>query len=189
MRIKVFLSLALAAGFTGNVLGRPLPKPFIVRISEWYTTLNSTAGPINLGNCLIVLPDGGLHLELRRQEFFDGRAVLTTYESALDATEIGILLSILDDAGVSPLHAFAQPAVPMRFDHIEVFRAEIARAAQVQEVGYLTWQGEGPHNPEADKTAWKEASVALQPIVEWSHDVKSHKNWRRVHNPKTTCGE
>ena len=41
------------------------------------------------GNSLPVQPDGRLHLELRRQELFDGRAVLTTYESALDGTEIG----------------------------------------------------------------------------------------------------
>src|SRR5215468_5731887 len=119
MRINVFLALVLATGLVGHALEQPLPKPFIVRISEWQTTLHPTAGPNNLGNCLIVMPDGRLHLELRRQEFFDGRAVLTTYESALDAKEIGILRSILDDSAVSTLHSLAQPVVPMKVDDWE----------------------------------------------------------------------
>jgi hypothetical protein len=65
------------------------------------------------------------------------------------------------------------------------------RGAQVQKVGYLTWHGEGPRNPEADKTAWKEASAMLKPLVELSHEVKSYTlpKWRQVRNPKTICGQ
>jgi hypothetical protein len=135
------------------------------------------------------MPDGRLHLELRREEFFDGRVEWTTYESALDGSEIGTLRSILNDAAVRKLRPFAQPVVPMKSDDSETFTAEIVRGSQVQRVGYLTWHGITPNNPEADKTAWKAASGALQHLVEWSHVIKSSKasNWRRVLNSKTTC--
>ena len=105
MRLKVLLPLVLAAGLVGQAAEHPLPKPFIVRISEQWSTLNPTAGPNNLSNCLTVMPDGRLHLELRRQEFFDGTVTaVTAYESALDSEAIGILRGILDDARVSTLH-------------------------------------------------------------------------------------
>jgi hypothetical protein len=41
--------------------------------------LKPTAGPNNVGNCMIVYPDGRLHLELRRQEFFYGPASIVSY--------------------------------------------------------------------------------------------------------------
>ena len=192
MRINICLPLVLAAGLVGHAAEHSLPKPFIVRISESWSTLHPTAGPNNLNNCIIVLPDGRVHLELRRQEFFDGKmaTALTTYESVLDNKALGILQSILDDAGVSTLQPFVQPVVPMDVDDWQAFSAEIGRGAQVQQVGYLTWHGEGPNNPEGDKSAWKEASGALKPLVEWSRSVKSYKtNWRRVRNPKTFCGQ
>jgi hypothetical protein len=188
MRITSFLPLVLSAGLIGHA-AEPLPEPFIVRISEQWSTLQPTAGPNNVGNCLIVMPDGHLHLELRRQEFFDGTVVWTTYESVLDGSEIGILRSILNDAAVRKLRPFAQPVGSLNGNDSQTFTAEIVRGSQVQQVGYLTWHGIAPNNPEADKTAWKAASGALQHLVEWSHVIKSSKalNWRRVLNPKTTC--
>ena len=45
-------------------------ESFLLRTSEWHMTLKPTAGPNNVGNCMIVYPNGRLHLELRRQEFF-----------------------------------------------------------------------------------------------------------------------
>jgi len=192
MRTNILLPLVLAAAVIGQAAEHRLPKPFIVRVSESWSTLHPTAGPNNLSNCLIVLPDGRVHLELRRQEFFDGRATaLTTYEAALNNKALGILQGILDDAGVSRLHQFAQPVVPMDVDDWQGFTAEIVRGPKVQRVGYLTWHGAGPNNSEGDKTAWKEASVALKPLVEWSHAVKSYtpSTWKRVPNPQTICGE
>jgi hypothetical protein len=190
MRINFVLPLVLAAGLVGHA-AEPHPEPFIVRISEQWSTLQPTAGPNNVGNCLIVMPGGRLHLELRRQEFFDGRVVWTTYESALDGRELGILRSILNDAAVRTLRPFAQPVVPMNSDDSQTFTAEIVRGSQVQRVGYLSWHGIAPNNPEADKIAWKKAGDALQRLVEWSHEIKSSKalNWRRVSNPNTTCGQ
>ena len=190
MRINTLLPLVLAAGLVGHAAEHLLPKPFTVRISESWSTLRPTAGPNNLSNCLIVMPDGHLHLELRRQEFFDGRGLLTTYESELGGKEKGILQDILDDTGVSSLPPFAQPVAPMDVNDWQVFTAEIVRGIQVQKVGYVTWHGEGPNNPQGDKIAWKEASVILKVLVVWSHSVKSSKslNWRRVRNPNSVCG-
>jgi hypothetical protein len=186
-----FLPLVLATGLVGDPTGQPLTKPFIVRISESQITFHPTAGPNNISNCLLVMPDGHVHLELRRQEFFDGKAILRTYESALDSKEIGVLRTILEDAEVRTLHEFVEPALPINADELQGFRADIMRGAQVQQVGYLTWHGHGPNNSDADKIAWKQATVVLQRLVEWSHAVKSGKsyNWRRVGNPKNFCGQ
>lgn len=188
MRINVVLRLALAAGLLGQAFGQPRPKPFIVRTSEGQSSAQPTAGPMNLSNCLIVMPDGRLHLELHRQEFF-GSAVVTAYESALDGKELGILQRILDDAGVSTLHPFSPPVTPMDVDDWQMFTAEIVRGSQIQQVGYLAWHGNGPTNPEADKAAWREARDKLERLVAWSHMVKSRPNWRRVRSPKTWCGQ
>ena len=154
----------------------------LVRISESWATLHPTLGPNNFSNCLIVRPDGRIHLELRRQEFFDGRAVLTTYQSALDGKEMETLRGILDDADVKALPPFAVPVVPMNVDDWQGFRADITRDMQVQQVGYLTWRGHGPNNSEGDKAAWNQSATALQRLAEWSHAAKSSKalNWRRT---------
>jgi hypothetical protein len=191
MRITILLPLMLTVGLVGQSSEHPIHKPFIVRMSESWSTLRPTSGPNNFSNCLIVMPDGRMHLELRRSEFFDGRAVLTTYESALHGKELEILRSILDDAGLSTVRPFVGPVVPMNVDDWHGFTAEIEHGAQVQRVGYVTWDGRGPNNPESDKIAWKDASVTLKPLVEWAHSVKSNKssNWRQVRNPKTTCGQ
>ena len=183
--------MVLAAGLVGDSVGQPFTKPVIVRISERQSTLHPTAGPNNMSNCLLVMPDGHLHLELRRQEFFDGTAILRTYESALDRKQIGILRSIVDDAEVRALHPFAEPVVPMDVDDWQGFKADVMRGTQVQQVGYLSWHGRGPNNSEADKTAWRQATVALQRLVEWSHAVKSGEslNWRRVRNSNNVCGQ
>jgi hypothetical protein len=191
MRIIAFLPLVLAAGLVGQSTEQAIRKSFMVRISERWSTLRPTAGPNNYSNCLIVMPDGRLHLELSRQEFFDGTAVLTTYEAALHGKEIEVLRSILDEARLSTLHPFVAPGVRANADDLQGFSAEIRRGAKVQRVGYVTWNGQGPTNSEADKIAWKNASITLKPLVDWAHAVKSNKssNWRQVRNPETACGQ
>ena len=191
MRIAILLPLLLVTGLPGQSAEQPIHNPFMVRISEGWSTLRPTSGPNNFSNCLIVMPNGRIHLELRRQEFFDGRAMLTTYESALNRKQVELLRSILDDAGLSTLHPFIAPVVPMNVNDWQGFTAEIERGAQIQRVGYIAWDGQGPNNPEGDKIAWRDASIALKPLVEWAHAVKSNKssNWRRVQNSKTTCGQ
>ena len=191
MLMKSLLPLVLFV-MAGHAAENHRPNRFMVRISENWSTLNPTAGPNNLSNCLIVFPDGRLHLELRRQEFFDGRmTMLATYESLLDSKAMEGLENILDHAEVRRLPPFVQPVVPMNVDDWQGFHAEIARGTQLQQVGFFTWHGEGPRNSDTDKTAWKLAAFTLMPLVDWSRSVKSYAipKWRQVHTPKTVCGQ
>jgi hypothetical protein len=186
---NIVLTLLLATAFTARA-EQPPANLLLVRISENWTTLHATLGPNNFSNCITVRPDGRIDLELLRQEFFDGRAVLTTYESALDSKEIENLKSILNDADVKALQPFTSPVLPMDVDDWQAFQADVTRGTQVQQVGYLTWHGHGPNNSEGDKTAWKQSEKALQRLAEWSHTAKSSKalNWRRIQNPHSFCG-
>lgn len=95
-------------------------------------------------------------------------------ESALDGKQMGILRRILDDPEVNKLHPVIQPVVPMNVDDSQAFRADIARGERVQHVGYWTWHGEGPNNPDADKIEWKEAGGALESLIEWAHTIKGY---------------
>jgi hypothetical protein len=118
---------------------------------------------MNLTKCLIMMPDGCVHLELRGQELF-GSVTLTAFESALDSNETRTLRSILADAGIIALFLFPRPITPMDVNDWQVFTAESARERQVQQVAYLTWHN-GPNNSEADKQAWREAHDKLQRLV------------------------
>jgi len=85
---------------------------FLLRISEAQVSMRPTAGPNNVSNCMIVYPDGRLHLELRRQEFFDGKASVASYEGRLSNQELASLRSVLDSDSVRNLHMFPPPKVP-----------------------------------------------------------------------------
>jgi hypothetical protein len=165
-------------------------ESFLLRTSEWQATLKPTAGPNNVGNCMLVYPDGRLHLELRRQEFFYGPASLISYEGNLSTQELTYLRSILDSDAVKGLPAVHQPSGPMNPDLFGGFTAEIQRPTKVQTVGTGTWHGTGPRNPKDDE-AWQEAEVVLKPLIDWSHQVKSLKppELRRVPNSDSVCGQ
>jgi hypothetical protein len=186
MKLNRLLLLAFAAIFAGHASAQSISSRFVVRISETWLTTHATAGPNNVGNCLLVMPNGRMHLELRRQEFFDGKVSLKTYESTLDSEAMERLRSILDEATVRALPPPDEPEVRMNAQAIEGFTAEIARLGGVQKVGYSIWHGEGLNN---QTTVGKEANSALKPLVEWSHAAKSSKDWRPVPNPKTLCRE
>ncbi len=49
---------------------KPDAHPFLVTMGEAWSNPQPSAGPINAMNCVIIFPDGQLHLELSRQEFF-----------------------------------------------------------------------------------------------------------------------
>ena len=164
-------------------------EAFLLRISELHTTLKPTAGPNNVGNCMIVYPDGRLHLELRRQEFFSGPASFVSYEGNLSIHELTSLRSILDSDAVRSLQAVHPPSAPMDADDHGWFTAEIWRPTKMQTVG--TVYGAGPKNTEDDARAWREAGVVLQPLIEWSHLVKSFdlSELRRIPNANSVCGQ
>jgi hypothetical protein len=165
-------------------------ESFLLRTSEWHTTLRPTAGPNNVGNCMIVYPDGRLHLELRRQEFFYGPASFVSYERNLSIEELASLRSILDSDVVRSLEAVHPPSAPMNGDYFGWFTAEIWRPTKIQSVGTLTLHGAGPKNSEDDARAWREAGVALQPLIDWSHLIKSDRpELRRIPNSDSVCGQ
>lgn len=181
------ITVQSAAGQTATARS----ESFLLRTSEWHSTLRPTAGPNNVGNCMIVFPDGRLHLELRRQEFFDGKATLVSFEGKLSTQELTSLRSILDGEAVRSLQTVPSPRVPMVADDWESFRAEIQRATKMQNVGTFSWHGAGPKNSEDDERAWQEAGLALQPLIDWSHRVKSFRppELRRIRNSNSVCGQ
>ena len=143
-------------------------EPFLLLISEFHATDKPTAGPHSVGNCMIVYPGGRLHLELRRQEFFYGPASLLTYEGTLSTHELMFLRSILDSDAVKDLPVEHQPSGPMNPDLFGWFTAEIRRPTAVQH-----------------------ARVVLQPLIDWSHRIKSDNppELRRVPNSDLVCGQ
>jgi hypothetical protein len=183
--------LLIAIGVVQAKESKPDSHKFIVRMSEGWTTLHPTAGPINLSNCLVVLPDGHMHLELRRQEFLDGHAILSTYEGVLTGDQMQALQRLLEASSVEKLNHFVLPTTPFAAEEWEEFTAEIPRDSDLQKVGSFAWKGKGPENPEVDKTAWREASIALQPLRDWFRAAKTYKSssWRLVKNADDVCGE
>jgi hypothetical protein len=165
-------------------------ESFLLRISEWHTTLRPTAGPNNVGNCMIVYPDGRLHLELRRQEFFDGQASLVSYEGTLSTQDLIDLRSILDSDAVTSLQMVTLPRALPQADDWQSFTAEIQRPTKTQKVGTYSWHSADPKNSENDATASHKAGIVLQPLIDWSHRVKSDKppELRRIPNSNSVCG-
>jgi hypothetical protein len=182
----IVLTLVLAACFLGQSTERSARESFIVRVSEGRSTLHSVLGTSNYNNCLIIMPDGRIQLQLRSREFFDGTAVLTTYQSALPDKDLEILQGLIDDEAVKALPPFGGPlVVPKDVDEWQVLNAEIARGKAVQHVGYAAWQ------PEPDSAVWNRAKLALRRLVEWSHAVQNGRSvdWKRVANSNSYCGQ
>ena len=159
--------------------------PILMRVSDWDTTLRPTAGPNNVGNCMIVYQDGHLHLELRRQEFFFGQASYVSYEGMLPDRDLTFLRPILDSADVKNLPPPPSSKLPLASDHFGWFTAEISRGSGVQEVGYGYSARDGQPKPsEDDRKVWEKESQALEPLAQWVRSTKSfdHAEWRKVRN-------
>lgn len=193
--MKFIVRWLFAGTMAVQVAGGQTPFPsaelFLLRISDAQVSTRPTAGPNNVTNCMIVYPDGRLHLELRRQEFFDGKASLASYEAKLSTQEFASLRVVLDSDSVKNLRIFPPPKAPFVVNAWGAYVAEIQRQTSLQKVGTFTWQGEGPVNSEEDKRVWKEAGVALQALIEWSHSVKGRSTpaWRKTRNRNSVCSQ
>src|SRR3989442_12789873 len=89
-RLTAFLLLS-GFGFIGpQTAPTRQNKALLVRMGETELTMHPTAGHSNVENCLVIAPDGRAHLELLRQEFFNGRATLASYEGTLNPKELDI---------------------------------------------------------------------------------------------------
>jgi hypothetical protein len=173
-RLIAFLLLGGFASLAAQTAPIRQNGAFLVRMVEVELTLHPAAGPNNVGNCLVVAPDGRAHLELRRQEFLNGRASLSSYEGVLNSKELDVLQAIL----VPPLDSFHWA------------KAKISRPSGIQEIGYFEWHGEAPANAAGAAEAWSRSALAMRPLIEWFHGLKSTFPWKRVGNPKSgVCGE
>lgn len=163
---------------------------FLLRITETNVSMRPTAGPNTVLNCLVVTQDGRAHLELRRQEFFNGRATLATYEGILNATALNVLRHLIDAAAVRSLPSFLQPTTPMAVDSFHVITGKISRGAGLQQIGYFEWQGEAPKNAASAQQNWSQSAATMKPLVTWFRSLKATYPWKRVSNPKSgVCGE
>ena len=163
----------------------------LVRMWDSWTTLHPTAGPNNIENCVVVHADGQFHLELRRQEFLDGRAALHIYEGTLDTGSLQTLKNLLDTDTIKKLAKPKLPRFPLADATLEGFSAAISRTDRTQDVGYFVVKTRGPDNPDAVVQEWQESQMALQPLVEWFRALKTFKTpaKRRVSNRRSTvCG-
>ena len=164
---------------------------FLVRLVEIEVTLKPIAGPVMVNNCVIVAPDGGAHLELRRQEFYDGRASLVTYKTVLNRDAVANLRRILDADQIRTLPPFVS-VFPANFDPMHSVTAEIQRGSGVQMVGYVEGGGEGPVNATEVRQNWLRSADAMRSLVEWFHAAKSLRghDWNKVPNRSNgVCGK
>jgi hypothetical protein len=155
-------------------------------------TPHPTAGPNNIENCVDVRRDGHFHIELRRQEFMDGRATLHVYDGVLNTKSVQILKGLLDADAVRQLPAYKSPKFPpLQEDWIESFRVTVSRGGKTQDVGYFIFKAQGQDSPASGGNEWQEPQTALQPLVEWFRALKTYKNpaKRPISNSKSTvCG-
>jgi hypothetical protein len=163
----------------------------LVRMWDSWTTLRPTAGPNNIENCVVVHPDGQFHLELRRQEFLDGRAALRIYEGTLDAESVQTLKNLLDADAIKKLATPKSPRLPLSDASLEGFSAAISRTDRTQDVGYFVVKARGPDNSDTVVQEWQESQMALQPLVEWFRALKTFTTPAKhlVSNSRSTvCG-
>jgi hypothetical protein len=185
--LLLILMRVQAEGQTPNTAS----ESFLLRTSEWHTTLKPTAGPNNVGNCMIVYPNGRLHLELRRQEFLYGPASFVSYEGTLSTQQLTELRSILDSDAVNSLQLVSWPTGDIHSDDFQWFTAEIQRPTRTQKVGTYSLHIADAKNSENDERPSREAGIALQPLIDWSHRVKSLKppELRIIPNSHSVCGQ
>jgi len=179
-RLIAFLLLSGVAFLVAQDIPTRRNGEFVVRMDETELTMHPTAGPNNVGNCLVVAPDGRAHLELRRQEFLHGRASLVSYEGTLNPKELDILRTILDGEMIRSVPQFVMPATSMGVDSYHVITAKIPRPSAIQDIGYFEWQGKAPENAASAGESWSRSAAAMKPLVEWFHSLKSMYSWKCV---------
>lgn len=163
---------------------------FVVRISEDKVSVLPTAGPMTVGNCVVVSADGHAQLQLSRQEFY-GRGTLNTYASRLNKPELARLQQLLDAAPLQALPPFVAPHTPLSVPEWHDVIVEVPRGAKVQHIGYFETSRQTPSigTPQL-RAQWSGSANTMQSVVEWFHAFKSDNRWVEISNPKSGfCGE
>ena len=128
-------------------------------------------------NCILVWPDGRFHLERKQQQLPKRVASLKVFESSLDSEQLQQLRDILKDQSIEKLPPYVlHPDLPLNVPWFQTFRATIARAKQIQSIGYWKWRGGTPGKPpnttpERIKEDWRKAETTLRPLVDWFHET------------------
>jgi hypothetical protein len=164
-------------------------QKFLVRFVDAKLLTRAAAGPINMRNCLVVLPDGRMELELFRQEFF-GSADVKSYTGRLNERELQILLSKLNDPSVQNLSQFVAPKPALRGDEFHTFIVEMSSAGLPRSIGFFEWEGEGPMNADQQRHQWESDKLTLQPLLEWAQWAKSDlhtAHWVPMHHLPASC--
>ena len=95
---------------------------FLLRAVDGLTSMLPTAGPNNLSNCALVMPDGRFYISLRRQEIMDGTATVKDLEGSLNATSLQILRDVLNQQTIRDAPKFDLPIRrlgPMNFKSLK----------------------------------------------------------------------
>jgi hypothetical protein len=169
--------------------GKGGAEKFLVRIIDSQVFSYPTPGPVNIRNCLVVLSDGRVQLELFRQEFSSSGSA-KVYQGKLGEPDLQILRPLLDQPSLRNLPDFVSPNVPVVANEVSTFIVDVSRGSSTQTVGFLGWKGDGPTNSDAQKQSWQNARLVLQPLVQWSRTVKiaSHlAHWRLAPHTPASC--
>lgn len=166
--LAVFSSCAVLAQANPPTAQKVLP----VRISE---AKMDNEHAVTSSDCVLVLPDGRLHLERRSAAKPSSTATLKIFESSLDSSELEQLRGIIKDEEASG---------PPEYDKQRVFfqnapwftsvTVDIGEGGTVRRFGYWAWdkRNAGPDVPTNVKTHWQDSEVALRPLVEWFHRIE-----------------
>jgi hypothetical protein len=165
--------------------------PILVQISEVEMNLSPNGGVTS--GCVLVQPDGHLHLEHGEQHLPKSITKRTIFTARLSKGQMQALRNVLDKQDIQNLSPFVPPVPPVGVGNFRVFGANIAREVETQRVGFFTWEGQGLSNvppnssPDDVKRAWQISATVLQPLVDWFHALQGMK-LRRSHAKPTLCG-
>jgi hypothetical protein len=167
--------LLVACSLSQDVNASSIPDSFLVRIVE-VTTDNQPGGMI-ANDCILVSPDGRFHLERRQQVIPSSSAKLRIFESSLDSFQFAKLQNLVQSENIRALQGYVSPKFPLTMSWVSDLDVRISRGEQVQTVGYWIWRGgkaglSPESTPDNIKRIWRESQAALQPLVEWFHQVK-----------------
>ncbi|HMH15320.1 MAG TPA: hypothetical protein VK578_19630 [Edaphobacter sp.] len=187
---KVILSLICL--FVASVPTAPNPaNPTLFAASEFRERmpLSNTSYRI----CIKVRSDGRFHLERRVQAAGTTSNSLGIYESILNPDSQSQLRDILGDLQSYKPPAYVPPSTPLSISTYQFFHVEFADGKDYRRAGYLAWNGfvspdasPGSAPPE-DKKNWLQSERALEPLVQWIHNLESSK-LNVTQHPIDGCG-
>lgn len=177
LTVSVILALAatLPAAAHAQTNSSPDPNSFVVRVSE--AMIDNEHG-VTRSDCVLVLPDGRLHLERRRVAAPSSTATLKVYESSLDSSQLEQLRNIVNNEVKSGLPEYDKS--PVGFQNAPWFSSVIVDTGDretARRFGYWAWdkRNAGPDVPADVKKQWQESEVGLRPLVEWLHGIEGLK--------------